>query len=91
MNSFLIDVLKRVHLAMLKQDSLQVPKISFDGGCQYSPLKDLLKTMVSSGTFDLVRYVRENLNLSVLLQSHVLIILALLFMDSSQLMQLESL
>ena len=90
MNSFLIDVLKRVHLAMLKQDSLQVA-VSFDGGCQYSPLKDLLGSMVSSGTFDLVKYVREKLILSVLLQSHVLIILALLFMDSSQLMQLESL
>jgi hypothetical protein len=90
MNSFLIDVLKRVHLAMLKQESLHVT-VSFDGGCQYLPLKDLLASMNTDGTFDIVKYVREKLNLSVLLQSHVLIILALLFMDSTQLSQIQTL
>ena len=84
MNSFLIDVIKRVHIAMQKHPSIEF-SLSFDGSASFFPLSDLLKSIIKEEEFDLLKFARENLNLSILLQSHILIIVALLFLDSSNL------
>jgi hypothetical protein len=69
---------------MQKHPSIEF-SLSFDGSASFFPISDLLKSIIKEEEFDLLKFARENLNLSILLQSHILIIVALLFLDSSNL------
>ncbi|TNV86452.1 hypothetical protein FGO68_gene11536 [Halteria grandinella] len=92
MNSFFIDVLKRVYLAIVKhpQQTLEV-KVCFDGDQNFS-LREIVQNCVKEdGVFSLRNFIRVTLNMSVSIQSNFLIFLALLFMEGSKLKQLGKL
>ena len=88
MNSFFIDVLKRVFLVMNKHSSSVEMKINWDGIMEIG-FKEVLYKLIVENKFDIKRVILEVLQMKILISSHILIILAMLFLDTEKLRSLQ--
>jgi hypothetical protein len=89
MNSFYIDIIKKVYGAMQRHS---IPmKISFDGTTHMCLQETVSRMIDENGTFNLHNFSKEVLNQPIIIQSNVLIIMALLFLENSNLIKLNTL